>query len=121
MQVGIPKPMGTIMARSFSLQAERGAEGCLLCVSGAAGPSPGGCEAVHADSLKMLVVHPDVQCGDCKEEPPCAHPLGQGGSTSCIQAAVYVLESAAVVEHKGRDAECCKGSAGDGVKKTQTL
>lgn len=71
----IPKHTGTIMARSFSLQAERGAEGCLLYMSGAAGPSPEGCEAVHADSLKMLVVHPDVQCGDCKEEPPCAHPL----------------------------------------------
>lgn len=40
---------------------------------------------------------------------------------SCIQADVYMLESAAVVEHKGRDVECCKGSAGDGVKKTQTL
>lgn len=121
MQVDIPKRMRTVVGRRFTLWAGRGAEGCLLYMSGAAGPSPGGCEAVRADSLRVLVVHPDAQCGDCKEGPLCVRPLGQGGRTPRVQADVYALGSKAAVEHKGRDVECCKGLARDGVKKTQIL
>lgn len=68
-----------------------------------------GCEAVHADRLKVLVVHPRAQRGDCKKGPPRARPLGQDGRTPHVQAGVYVLESEAAVEHKDRDTERCKG------------
>jgi len=72
---GCPEEYGDWHGQEIRSAGREGGRGCLLWVSGVARPSPGA-EALRADSLKVLEVHPGAQRGDCEEGPPTLTPVG---------------------------------------------